>query len=348
MNRSTSALLAVTALPALLALTSVADTLAFQPKPGATLSRTVTAKSQMTLDDMSMTMNGNPMPMPMEIEMEMNMEQTVKVNDQFVEVGTGRPQKLGRTFENLEQQSSFSVRGIPGGDQETEVKGKSALEGKTVHFVWDEEAGAFKPRFPEDQGDPALLEGLEEDMDVRALLPKGPVSTGDTWTIPASDLKSLLMPGGNLKIEPTEQPEGMNGMDSMSDVSGMIGDLLEGEAKADFQGTRDLDGVKVGVIHVTLKVSSAKDISEEVADQMSGLPEGAEVEIDHMDVDLRMEGEGNLYWDISTGLPHSYELSGTIKVQMDMAMKMTMSGTAMNMGQVFQMSGTFNNGMTTR
>lgn len=347
MNKTISAVLTAAAVPALLALTSVADTVAFQPKEGATLTRTLTSRSQMTMDDMSMTMNGSPMPMPMEIDMEMQMEQTVRVADRYVEVAGGRPRVLRRTYESLEQQSRFTMGGMPdGSSQDHEVRGESDLEGKTVIFRWDEDEGAFRPRFPDDQGDAALLEGLEEDMDLRALLPEGPVSAGDTWQVEVRDLKALLMPGGNLKIEPTEKIEGAPGVGG--DMGEMLGDMLEGEALAEYRGTREIDGVRVGVIHLTLKISSSNDMTDKIAEQMGEGPEGAEMEIDHVDVDLRMEGEGNLYWDLAAGLPHSYEMSGTVKMQMDMAMKMSMGGNAMNLGQLMQMSGTFNNGMTTR
>ena len=344
-------------LPALLALAPLAEKLAYHPAAGSTVTRTFTSKTQMALDDMAIEMNGQPLPQEIQMDMEMGQTQTIVVNDEFVAVDGPRPTKLRRSFEKLSQTGTFSMQSemMPGGGQDRSVEGASDLEGKTVLFTWDPEGEVYTPTFDRSEGDAELLEGLEEDMDLRALLPpadKFPdgVSDGDTWTIDAKQLKPLLMPGGNLKIEPqdAEVEASMPGMDNMGDFADMLGDLLEGQATATYRGTREVEGRKVGVVHLALDISSATDMSERVAEAMQNLPEGSpEMTLDHMDVELEMEGEGNLYWDLERGIAQSFDMSGTMRVGMDMGFDMAMGEQSMSMTQNMQMSGTFNNAMTT-
>ena len=47
-----------------------------------------------------------------------------------------------------------------------------------------------------------------------------------------------------------------------------LSEMLEGEAKGKFEGERDADGQKLAVVHVTIKIKSAKDITEMVSEQM--------------------------------------------------------------------------------
>ena len=60
---------------------------------------------------------------------------------------------------------------------------------------------------PEKGGEAELLTNLDEDMDLRALLPAKEVAKGDAWDIDTKSLKSLLLPGGDLKLKPHEGAE---------------------------------------------------------------------------------------------------------------------------------------------
>ena len=54
------------------------------------------------------------------------------------------------------------------------------------------------------------------------------------------------------------------------------------------------------------------------------LPEGIEVEISAMDIEYELEAEGELLWDLETGLVHGLSLSGEVGMIMDMSMNMKM------------------------
>lgn len=345
--------LGVLTVPALLALALPGDQVGYHPAEGLSLTRTYTSKTELTLDDMEISQNGQPVQMPMEIDMDMSMSQKTVVTDKYGAFGEARPKKLTRSFDELAQQSDFSMRmqGGPGGDQDKSVESASDLQGKTVVFTWDEDSGAYKAAFSTDEGDAKLLEGLEEDMDLEALLPVKEVAEGDTWDLDVKKLRPLLAYGGNLHLKPTDEEgasSAMPGMDSMGDFSSVFGDMLEGEASAEYRGSRDVDGTKCAVIHLTLDVSASADISDKVRDAMENLPNDQvrSLEIEHMDLELEMKGEGDLYWDLEAGVPHSLELTGTTNMTMDMAMNIDIGGgSPLSMEQNLQLSGSFTNAL---
>lgn len=333
--------------PALLALALPLDEVAFRPTDELSVTRTIESVRNFSLDDMEMTMNGQPLPMDLEMEMDMSMTQKTVVTDVFGAVADGRHGKLTRTFDELAQNGEFSMRMamMPDGGQDASIEGSSELEGKTVVFEWDEDDGAYGASF-EGEGDEELLEGLEEDMDLRVLLPAESVSEGDTWELDVKKLRTVLALGGNLKVMPddSEMPEGgMPGMDGMTDFSQMFEDLVEGDATAEYRGTREIDGVSCQVIGVTIDVRASADLTEQLEENVSqSLPDGmGEVEVEHVDMELEIEGEGQLYWNPAAGLAHSFEVTGTMSITMDMAFAISMGEQNMSMEQNLTMSGTF-------
>jgi hypothetical protein len=234
---------------------------------------------------------------------------------------------------------------MPAGNQQKSVEAHSELEGKKVVFTWDDEAQSYKTAF-EGEGDEALLEGLEEDMDLRALLPTAEVKEGDTWQIDVKRLRSLLAYGGNLKLKPSAEDMGgqeMPGMDGMTDFSSVFGELLEGEASGEYRGTREVDGVSCQVIHVKLDIDASADISDKVQEAMKDMPNDQiqQIKVDRMDMEMALEGEGDLYWNPATRVAHSFELTGTTTLNMDMGMAMSAGEQTMNFEQNFKLSGSF-------
>lgn len=347
MNSQRTLLASLILAPALLALTLPLEDIAFRPSEGLSVTRTLQSTRNFTLDDMEMTMNGQPLPMDIQMEMDMSMTQKTVVTDLFGAVADGRHTKLARTFDELAQNSEFAIRMemMPDGGQDATMTGKSELEGKKVVFTWDAEANGYVPTF-EGEGDAELLEGLDEDMDLRVLLPGKSVSEGETWDLDVKKLRSVLALGGNLKLVPQSDESvesAMPGMDGMSDFASMLQDLIEGEASAEFRGQREIDGVACLVIGIKLDVRASADLTDDLAAGVAdSLPDGmGEVEVEHVDMDVEIEGEGQLYWDAAAGVAHAFELTGTMSLTMDMGFAISMGEQSMNMEQNLTMSGTF-------
>lgn len=354
MNCTRNLTLAALLAPALAAALAPADKVAFHPEAGSKLTRTYAIKNNFSLDDFSMSMDGKPLPMDIEMEMDMSVALDIAVSDQFVSLAAGKPKELLRSFDKLATAGSFSIKMpmMPDGGMEKSITGTSELEGKTVKFTWNEDGGKYDVAYKEGEGDAKLLEHLDEDMDLRALLPTKDVSDGDAWDIPVKSFRAILAPGGNLGIKPKAEKgeEGMGmmpGMDNFGDMAAMLGETFDGEAKGEYKGTREVDGVTVGVIHLTLKMKSSNDMSEIVKQAIPELPEGVgKLDIDHVDVDADIEGEGTLLWNLAAGHVQSLELTGKMKMAMETGLAISAQGRDMNMEQSMTMSGTLSNTLT--
>jgi hypothetical protein len=342
------------ALPALLAFRSAPAMVNFAPAEGSVATKTFESIVELTLDSMDMTLNGQESPMVPDMDMSMTSKLKVAVTDEYVALRENAPKKLRRTFDDLGNSMSMSmqveVMGNSNSSDKT-VESESELEGKTVVFTWNEDEGKYTKAFESEGEDEEQLEGVLEDMDLRALLPKGEVAEGDTWNIDVKGLLPILSPGGDLKLVPTEADDmmegGMPGVGSMSD---WIGDLLEGEATGTFVGMREVDGVKVAVIKVEVDIQSARDMTSLVLDALENAdmpPEVQNMEFEHVDVEFELEGEGELLWDASAGRARSFHMSGPTRVQMDMGMSIEVPGQgSMAIEQVMEMSGTSNISVT--
>jgi len=352
MNQLRTTLLSAAAVPVLLALTLPASEIVFAPAEGQSVTRKWTNQIHLSLDDMQMTMNGQPLPMEIEMEMDIDGTTEVEVTDRFVAMAEGRPSKLRRTFDAVGSTGSFAMEMamMPGGGQTRDINASSELEGKTVTFSWDPDEETYGADWFESEGDDKLLEGLTEDMDLRVLLPRAGIEEGETWEIDVKRLTGILAPGGNMALVPDldEDMGGMPGMEGMgSGMGDMIGESLEGTATAEYKGTREMDGVTVAVIRLTIDVESTNDMTEKVMEQMGQMPdEVGEVSVEYMDVEIDIEAEGTLYWNVEAKHAHSMDLSGSMKMVMDTAMTMSPGGQEMQMEQMMEMSGSFENSMT--
>ena len=348
MNRTRTFLLSTLLVPALAAAVVPGDSLGYHPAVGSKLSRNWSIKQELTLDDMQMTMNGQPLPMDLQMNMNTSVLNEISVTDHIVSMREGAPKELVRTFDKLATNGDFSVEMamMPDGGMENTVSGSSELQGKTVKFSWNADDGDYDVAFDESEGEASLLEHLDEDMDLRAVLPKGEVAEGDTWEVDVARLRPLLAPGGDVGIRPETMGDEdiggmMPGMDNMGDLSEMLGEMLEGTASAEYKGVEEVEGVKLGVIQLTIDIESANDMADKVADMLQEMPEGiGSISIDHMDVEFGLKAKGTVKWNIAAGHIHSVDISGDVSTDVDTGMSIEAEGRSMNMEQTMSMRGT--------
>ena len=332
-------------LPTLLSSHVPGDRIRFSPAEGTSATKTFENKAEFTLQNMKLSMNGQEPPTKPEMEMTITSSQKVVVTDDYVANREGAPKKLRRSFDELGNSVTMSMKMQMMGqsqNQDKNVTGESELEGKKVVFTWDEDKGEYVKTFEPAAEKENLLKELEEDMDLRELLPQNEVKEGEEWEIDVQKLASVLAPGGNLSILPKDEGEEGAGMDmpGMSNVSDWLRGAMEGSAKGVFKGVTEEGGTKLGKILITAKLSVSKDMTDIVEEMMKKSKQPVEAEIDHMDVDFKLEAEGELLWDLAAGRAHSFSISGPSTVNMDMAMKIDAQGQKMEIGYGMEMSGT--------
>lgn len=335
--------------PVLQAVRPPAAKLRFAPAAGTKLTRTIENKSEFSLDDMSMKMNGQDSPMMPEIEMSMTQTQHVVVTDEFTKMREGSPKVLRRSYDTLDSQMSVEAKiDMAGQKQEQNHSGKGASElaGKTVVFTWNDEAKEYQTAFDPAESKSELLEGLQEDMDLRVLLPENEVKEGEEWDIDVKGLAKVIAPGGDLKIKPEEKseeqsPMGMGDMSGMSGLSEWLGESMEGTAKGKFAGMRTVEGHSFAVVSIDVKVKGAKDLTEiSRAAMEKAKREGMTMEMKSVDVEFEIAGQGEMLWDVEGGHVHSFEFSGPSSAKIDISIGLEVQNQKMDIDQGMELSGT--------
>jgi len=322
--------------PALLAVSAPAEAPRFAPKEGSEVRKTFESATDFLLEDFSAVVDGQDIgAMLGAFEFEGSGTQTVVVEDVYEKLGEGRPERLRRTFDEIGGSFEFHVSMGAESDGD-EVTSSSDLEGQTVVFAWDPDEEDFLVEF-DGAGDEDLLEDLEEDMDLRVLLPKGEVSEGDTWEVPIADLGSIGWPGGDLSLVPDEADPSMD-EEQMEELAEMfkdrfsdLDDLFDGTCTCVLVGTRELDGLSLAEIGVSMEVGASADLSEMIRDLIDELSDqfGEDVpplSIDAAEITVDFDGEGTLLWDLSASRLHSFRIDGDLDLAFDFSMEMTVEG----------------------
>ena len=89
------------AVPALVALKPVADSVAFQPEDGSSASKEYEISMSLSLGDLSAMVDGQDMSGMIPGDFEMSADLLMSVTDQYVSSEDGRPLELIRTFDAL-------------------------------------------------------------------------------------------------------------------------------------------------------------------------------------------------------------------------------------------------------
>ena len=336
--------------PLVLASNWIGDHPAFQPKAGASLTKHVAITSELKLDDMSVEVDGQDRSdQAGQVEVAMKIDMKLGVTDHYESVADGRLVKLKRSYDEISSNTRISGSNPVTGQQEQDVPLKSELEGSTVVFTWDADDSTYHVAYEGDEGgDKQLLEHLEEDLDLHGFLPTGEVAPGDSWKIPAEAVKAALAPGGDVKLRP-ETAGDMGGMNQFSQ-NDMIGEL-EGEFQGTYAGTRKEGETQVAVIKLAIKARSARDMSDrldEIKEQIKqNLPDGFDVDLTSLDGEYEIDAEGELLWNLETGVVHELQLSGQMRMVIDMAMSMKMGSNTQSMESSQTFAGTQTISLTT-
>lgn len=323
------------------------DTLAFHPAADASLSKVFATTSEFALDSASVVVDGQDVgAMLGQIEFGLETSSNYEVTDLYKAVAGGRPVELLRTFDVLESTATVSMSQAP---EMPELTSASELEGKTVLFRWNAEKDEYERSFHESSGDEELLEDLEEDMDLRFLLPAEEVEVDGTWNVELEALLAITMPGGNLHLMPEGEhadPEAMEMFEGFMDSFGTtFGDLLEGQCVCTFKGVREEAGTRVGEVEIALEITGSMDLRELlnqlIESAMAEAPAEIDVDVDigTADLSLDYEGAGTLLWNLEAGRLHSFSLDGEVSFAVKLAASIDAMGENHSIDAALEMSG---------
>ena len=303
-----------TLLPAasLVLLNAGADRLAFAPDPGIRLTKRFRVAVASELDDLSILVGGMDMTERFgAFELSLGLETRVEVTDAYVECADGRPLMLRRTYDEIAFEAQYDAVSELGSSEES-ATAESDLEGETVLFTWDPADGEYAVEFDAHEGDEALLEGLGEDMDLRALLPPREVAVDDEWKVEPKRLAPVLAPGGSLGLlagDVDAEVEEMLETVSGARLAGVLDSLFSGEVVCTYKGTRDTDEGEVATIEVTIEIDSRADLSalliELVESRADDVPN--DLSLSTADLGLSLEGTALLEWNVSGGHLEHFE-----------------------------------------
>jgi hypothetical protein len=135
---------------------------------------------------------------------------------------------------------------------------------------------------------------------------------------------------------------GLGSSSEMGSASDFFNEDVEGEFIATFDGMRKTDDGELAVIKFTFELSNAVDLTEATRASLEDaeLPEGVgEMEIEHVDIEIAYEGEGELTWDLDAGHFRTFEASGDFEMLLDQGMIVNAMGQEMSIEQTLEFSG---------
>jgi hypothetical protein len=284
----------------LLAISPIAETLAFTPKASTTIVRTFSMQQSMNVDTAAISV------MDQEMDagggMEMSGSRDVNIVDVLGKVEDGQVMDFVRTYEGVVQESSST-----GADESHTIKEAdgeaSDLEGQEVGFTWDAEENAYVAEYVGDEpGKDEWLEDLTASLDLANWLPEGELEVGGKWELNLDELGPMIWFGG--RLYPTESsdagdfPEGSMAITvpNFSDLHVLSGS--EGQIRLTLERVEEEDG-RIAFVTFELKGTVEQDLAE----QATALNEaqGSEQVYDAADQGIEMAGSGELRWDLEAG-----------------------------------------------
>lgn len=285
----------------------VSDELAFAPKEGLRVKKTLEMVSELKLVDYERTdvVNGEEhVSSGGEVNMTTRHEQTLVFWDEYSSVVNGRPARIDRTFETL----SRLVQQEEGASQRKTFDGTSELEGQTVTFTWDEGEEAYAVAFANDDDetlDMDLLQGLDADADLTWFLPDGEVDEGNTWETDTAAYLKLTWLGGDTKIEGGDE-ESDEDRDRREEFYDLFGKNLEAEITCTYRGVQD------GIATVVIGMEVESRFEQERTSERKGIERSSSESYS-----FAFELEGELRFDVEAGHALGVLLEGEGELELE-------------------------------
>jgi hypothetical protein len=280
----------VAALPLLAAAVAAlqphpADTISLKPREGLSLRRTFhrerSSEIEQEMDDSVGTIVSEGTT-------------TLVVLDEVLAAEGERATRLQRTYEVVEQATSFSVE-AEWGDQVGEREDDCVLMGESVTFEWNADAEVYET---ESEADDDLIDELRFDLDLVGLLPEAEVDEGDEWVLDPEEFDQVLAFTEGLPFERQGNEH--------REAEAKVEESSDGKITLTYRGLRKVGGVELAVIEIEGQYERdlVMDHSQELDGQKSST---------HSETSETRAVGGELLWDVKHGHLHSLELETEVE-----------------------------------
>jgi len=279
---------------ALLALSAPRDEVAlrFAPADEVVLMRTFDAEASYRLSTVTYAIDGEELETDGELaDLRMEFQEHVTVRDTLGATEDGRPTTLVRAFEELAQETSWSA-----GEETSSSTSSSPFQGRRVRFTRDDEDDTYTAEAADDKElESELADLLDEDMDLRLVLPEDEIEVGDEWNVDARLYVAFMWPSGLLEWQ--EGEEESSAEDRARNLQTI--ENLSGEGRARLAEIVEEDGQRIAVIALELDIATELEFEQELGEETVTVTTVIERTL-----------EGELRWDLEAGHAISAELEG--------------------------------------
>lgn len=308
----------------------------FAPAAALTVTKTFRTTTDLTSENISFAIDGDLSALP-PMQTSARIEQQVTVTDTYGETKADTLTSLVRTFGETQRQFSMDVEVGPQAS-EPSGSGVSPLSRSTVVFTRDADSEAFTSEFQGDEHREAeLLAGLQEDMDLRGLLPGKTLELGESYGIAPNAFADVLHAGGDLSFAmEIEGYPGAGGLEPsmMTDYRSFFGDVEDGKASGKLVDVADVQGERIATIELRLEFTGQADIAAAYGEELNkGRTEENRSDVQQLDLRLKCMGTGQLKWNLDKGVFHALEFQG----ELDMGMEIKVSRMQMEQAMLVEL-----------
>ena len=244
--------------------------------------------------------------------------------DTLLELGEHGPLRLERELVRARRATTAALGLSADSGRPDTIETFSPLEGARLEFPWDAGTAAPQVAFAGEEQDPvlrALLDGVDEGLDLRDLLGGLRRAPGDAWSLDEEALLRLLRPGGELGL--TARTADFEGAHDTAALAWLLSADLprgSGEAwgRAEYERVIRDGGRRVARIALRATIECRGLVREALERLVDTLGSGRVwLEATKQgEVELRIDGV--LLWDLVARRAHRLELEGRSETRLEL------------------------------
>lgn len=301
----------LTALLLLLSPQSAPVVLARSPHPGDASTTRLDIHHELLLETLS-RQNGDAAPVVYQSAGTISSETFLEWRDDWTQLPEETRPGLRRHYRRvrLNAKAAYSPQGQPPSSDLTRFG--SHFEDRTLRFQWIDEEGEYARHYEYYDGPEEPLARVREEADAHSLLPEEPVQPGDEWSFDGPALYRALTPGGNLDLM-VKRASGTAKAIKLG-VAGALADALSEESFGGGKGrlrevSQNEAGERIAQVDLSdLKLLSVADRTDSYEDAADERDEKEPALLSGVSIDVGLEGQGTLSWNLDRGRLESLKL----------------------------------------